>query len=198
MKELSVPAKAALHAAATLMIGFATLAACRGGELKSASKTLARGDVGLAYSAMTYITWSRDALTPDNSPFVIAIVGKLSDAHEKQLSTYTGGDKKIHGRQVKVLRIDNCEEIGACHVLFVSNDATARQSEAALKSVGGRGVLTIGETGDFVRSGGVLALVPAGDEWMLELNPRAAKRQQLKVDVRLVNVSVLIESDRLP
>ena len=63
----------------------------------------------------------------------------------------------------------------------------------ALKAVQEKSVLTIGETAAFAKSGGVLSVVKSGDDAILELNQRAAKRQSLKVDVRLINVSVLVE-----
>jgi hypothetical protein len=192
MNELSKPAKSVLMAAATLMIGFSTLHACRGNDFKLTSKMLARGDTSLAYSALTYITWPRESFETDSSPFVIGVVGKTSDVHERLLADYGGGKKKIHGRSVDVRRFANGAEITTCHVLLVPQSCPREQVAQVLKAVRGKSTLTLGETGEFVSGGGVLSVVKNGDDRILELNPIAAKRQQLKVDVRLVNVSVVV------
>lgn len=191
MREMSTPAKSMLMAVATLMIGFTTLAAGRGNEVKS--KVVARGDSSLAYSALTYVTWPKDSFEKDDSPFVFGVLGKPSEAHEKLLSPYRAGKKLIHGRTVEVRRFDDPKHLVSCHIVLIAQSCPPEQIEQALKLTRGKSVLTIGETGEFAGAGGVLGLVKSGDQSTLELNPQAAKRQKLKVDVRLVNLSVLVE-----
>lgn len=195
-QELSWPAKSVLMAAATLMIGFSTLGACRGNDLRATSRMVARGDTSLAYSALSYITWPKDSFADDDSPFVLAVLGKPSELHEKLQAPYLEGKKRIHGRAVQVHKYDNLKDISQSHVLLVSEAYPQKLIEEALKAVDGKSVLTIGETNGFAKSGGVLGVVKNGDNWILELSQRAAAKQRLKVDVRLVNVSVLIDEDR--
>lgn len=191
MSELSATAKAFLLTAATLVIGFPTLSASRANDLKS--KTVAHGDTSLAYSALTYITWPRESFETDRSPFVIGVLGKPSETHEKLLARYEDGKKQVHGRSVEVRLLDGNRDVSSCHALLVMESCSPETVAEALKLVRGKSVLTIGETGSFAESGGVLSVVKSGNDSVLELNQSAAKRQQLKVDVRLANVSVLIQ-----
>ena len=193
MKELSTPAKCVLMAVATMMIGFSTLAACRGNDLKSKSNSVARGDSSLAYSALTYITWPAASFEKDDSPFVFGVLGKLSASHEKLLNPYIDGKKMVHARPVQVRRYTDASDVSKCHVLLIASTCPQPVVDRALKSAAGRSVLTIGETGGFAKSGGVMGVVKDGNESVLELNQQAARRQHLKIDVRLVNLSVLIQ-----
>ncbi len=193
MNEMSTPAKAVLMAAATLMIGFSTLASSRGNDFKPNSRLIARGDSSLAYSALTYIRWPQESFDKEDSPFVLGVLGKPSAAHEKLLASYSDGKKQIQGRSVQIRRCEDSSQAGSCHALLVTQACPDAQVQNALRVVRGKSVLTIGETGEFAESGGVLSVVKDGQDSFLELNQSAAKRQRLKVDVRLVNLSVLVQ-----
>lgn len=196
LQELSWPAKSVLMAAATLMIGFSTLAACRGNDLRATSKMIARGDSSLAYSALSYISWPKESFAAENSPFVMAVLGKVSSAHEKLQAPYLEGKKRIQGRTVEIRKYDSPEEVAGSHMLLVAESYSQKLTSRALEVVEGKSVLTIGETDSFAKTGGVLSIVKSGDSSLLELSQRAAAKQRLKVDVRLVNVSVLVDEDR--
>lgn len=190
MHEMSTPAKAVLMASATLMIGFSTLAACRENDLKARSRTIARGDISLAYAALAYITWPKDAFDSEESPFIFGVLGDPSATHEKLLGQYSNGKKKVHGRPVEVRKFAKVDEITGSHALLVTETPVGEEMTDALTSVRGKPVLTIGESEHFAKAGGVISVVKTGTECILELNERAARRQQLKVDARLFNVSV--------
>lgn len=180
-------------ASATLMIGFSTLASTRGNDFKPSSRLIARGDSSLVFTALTYIKWPQESFDKDDSPFVLGVLGKPSATHEKLLATYSDGKKQIHGRTVEIRRCDDSKQAGTCHALLVTQSCPEMQVQNALQAVRGKSVLTIGETGEFAVSGGVLSVVKDGQDSILELNQSAAKRQRLKVDVRLVNLSVLVQ-----
>ncbi|MBS0203038.1 MAG: YfiR family protein [Planctomycetes bacterium] len=191
MRELSTPAKSMLMAAATMMIGFFTLAACQGND-KMHSRMAARGDISLAYKALNYIGWPGQSFEARNSPVVLVVLGQASAAHEKVLAPYVLG-QKIRCRTVHVQRVAKPDDIPQCQILVVTESCSPGDTTQALKVVQKKGVLTIGETAEFTKSGGVLSVVKSGDEAFLELNQQAAKRQGLKMDVRLINLSVLVE-----
>jgi hypothetical protein len=195
MKELSAVPKWFLLSVATLTIHFSTWVVCQGSDLKTNSKSVAHGDASLAYSALPYITWPKESFETDRSPFIIGVLGKPTEAHVKLLAPFEEGTKQIHGRTVQVRHFETQKEISDCHTLLVMQSCSPQLVTDALKSVRGKSVLTIGETGDFVEAGGVLSVVKSGRDSILELNPRAARRQQLKVDVRLANLSVLIQEN---
>jgi hypothetical protein len=129
----------------------------------------------------------------DDSPFVIGILGSMSKSNEDTLAPYADGKKKVQGRTVQLQRYKNANDIGECHALVVTGSCERAQVQQAIQRVSGKSMLTIGEGEGFAESGGVLSVVKSGDDSILNLNLRAADRQQLKIDVRLVNVSVLVK-----
>lgn len=192
MREMSTPAKSVLMGAATMMIGFFTLAACQGND-KLTSRMAARGDISLAYKALNYVSWPENTFETDDAAIVLVVIGQASEAHEKLLASYVKGHRKIHQRPVEIQRVAKPCDIPKCQILIVTESCMPQDVTLALKTVQEKSVLTIGETSAFAKSGGVLSVVKSGDVAILELNQRAAKRQSLKVDVRLINVSVLVE-----
>jgi YfiR/HmsC-like len=193
MRELSTIPKCVLMAAATLMIGFASLSNLRGQDSRLDSRAVAHGTRSMAYSALTFITWPRAALEKDDSPFVIGLLGKPTADHQELLDQYSNGKRRIHGRSVIVRQFADAKAIDDCHVLFVVRGCCPETVRAALQKVAGRSILTIGETSKFTRAGGVMSVVDRGDDSVLELSLRAADRQQLKLDTRLVNLTVLTD-----
>lgn len=193
MSELSTPAKCVLMASATLMIGFSTLASSRDHDSKSDSGTAARGSCSMAISALTFVTWPKESFEANGAPFVIALLGKPSSIQEEILAPYVEGKKKIQGRTVEVRRYQRVNEIRKCHALLITGACEREVIRQAIENAAGKSVLTIGEVEGFAESGGVMNVVKSGDDSVLELNLRAADRQQLKIDVRLVNVSILVK-----
>jgi len=189
--ELSTPAKCVLMFSATLMIGFSTLASCRDRNLSCQARSLARGPSSMAISALAFVTWPKESFDAEDAPFIIGVLGKLSEAQEEMLTPYVEGKRKIQGRTVELRRFANAAEISNCHALLIARSCEQELVRQAIQMASGKCVLTIGDFEGFAESGGVLSVVKNGDESILELNLRAADRQQLKIDVRLVNVSIL-------
>lgn len=192
MQELSPPAKAVLMAAATLMIGFSSLVT-RGAN-EPPQRTIARGDLSLGCSALTYISWPKDAFDTADSPFVIAVVGQPGTTHQALLAPYRDGRRRVLGRAVTIRDCGDSPRLDGCHVLFVLRTCPAEVAARALDLAKDRPILTLGDTAGFAASGGVIGVVPADRQSVLELNLRAARAQQLKIDVRLINVSVVVDA----
>jgi len=191
MQELSTPARAMLMAAATLMIGFSTLAS-NGVSDRHRSRALARGDLSLAWSAMTYITWPKESFPAPGASVVLAVLGEPSAALRELLKPYVDQSRRIQGRTVAVRYCGDKLDMTGCHVLFLTRTCSPALTESALKQALGLPILTLGETPEFAAAGGVLSVVPCERDSVLELNPRAARQQHLKVDARLVNLAVLV------
>jgi hypothetical protein len=191
-QELSTPAKCVLMFSATMMIGFSTLASSRDRSSSCQSTTIARGSCSMAISALTFVTWPKESFDAADASFVIGVLGKPSEDQEVMLAPYVEGKNKIQGRTVQLRRFASTSEIKNCHALLMTSSCTHDLIEQAIQLESGKSVLTIGEAQGFADAGGVLSIVKNGEESILELNLRAADRQQLKIDARLVNVSVLV------
>ncbi len=102
-----------------------------------------------------WVQWPTNAFAQADSKLVIAVLG--TDPFEGKLQGLTKG-ARVHGREIE-LRFHRGTEAPNCHVLFVPATSMARWRELA-PTITSSPVLTVGETPDFTKSGGVMALFP--------------------------------------
>lgn len=79
-------------------------------------------------------------------------------------------------------------------VLFINVD-NPRIIAAVLKKVKGKPVLTIGQSSDFLRLGGMINLVESGSRFKLQVNICAARKAGLTVSSKLLKLSEIYCGD---
>ena len=85
---------------------------------------------------------------------------------------------------------------GDCQVLFL-NGENQRAIAAILKKVKDQPVLTIGNSPDFLRMGGVINLVESGSRLKLQVNVCAARKAGLTISSKLLKLSDIYCGDTL-
>jgi len=100
--------------------------------------------------------------------------GKISDSH-----------------LIRVVLFPTNEELRRCNILYLT-DPGEKKTRNVLESLDTRNVLTVGETDDFAKSGGVVGLVKAGDQIQIQVNLDAAQRAGIKISSRLLNLAVIV------
>ncbi|NDV25225.1 YfiR family protein [Desulfovibrio sp. JC010] len=81
-----------------------------------------------------------------------------------------------------------------CSVLFIDID-NPRIIAAVLKKVKGKPVLTIGQSPDFLRLGGMINLVESGSRFKLQANICAAREAGLTISSKLLKLSEIYCGD---
>jgi hypothetical protein len=74
-----------------------------------------------------------------------------------------------------------------CHVLFIPSGGAA---SAYLRGAHGKPTLTVGETGDFLQQGGIIAFVMDEGHVRFAVSANAADEAKLKVSSRLLQLAV--------
>lgn len=120
--------------------------------------------------------WPARRFQQADSAFVIGIFG--SD----QISEYLREDiqdRRIQGRPVQIRRISQREELTACHVVFVS-----RSERDRLRMIIGEtrreNILTVGESDNFLASGGVIQFTTVVDQVRYRVSLDAARRERIE------------------
>lgn len=126
------------------------------------------------------------------SPFVIGILGQ--DPFGDYIDEVVRGER-IGSRAVEVRRYRNAGEIGRCHVLFVSG-ATSTGGQGDLEALHRRNILTVGETDEFVRAGGVIGFAVREGKIRLRINLRSASRSGLTISSKLLRVAEIVDGGR--
>lgn len=99
--------------------------------------------------------------------------------------------KTSDGRRITVMIHNSEAELGDCDVLYVAGLPPATL-HSVLSRVAGRAVLTVGDSDQFVRAGGMVGLVRSGDEIEIEVNLPALRSRRLDMSSRLLKLAVLV------
>jgi len=129
-----------------------------------------------------FVEWPPDAFSAGQSPFLLCVFGDFSFG--ASLAEATRGTS-IRGRRVEVRWAHKEHDLCAGHILFVSR-SQGKRNGSIFKSIQGGNVLTVGETPDFLASGGVIDFLIAEDRLQFEVNIGAASDEGLRISSNLL------------
>ncbi len=135
------------------------------------------------FNLTKYVSWpsTRDRL-------VIGVIGSSNMA--TVLKRVLDG-KASDGRQISVILHNPEADLNECDVLYVA-DLPSATMRSVLSRVSGRAVLTVGDSDQFVRGGGMVALVRSGDQIEIEVNLPELRSRHLDMSSRLLKLAVLV------
>lgn len=134
------------------------------------------------YNFTKFVQWPTEASGGSIAPFTLCVSG---EEPFRIMHQYLTG-KRVRGQPIVVRAVDSSAETSGCHMLFVS--ATSVQWQQALARAGGS-VLTVGESGDFIRSGGMINLVRSNNRLRFEISRSAGERAGLKFSSQLLKLA---------
>lgn len=79
-----------------------------------------------------------------------------------------------------------------CQVLFFGRWIQDKETAAVLRGLAGAGVLTVGETEDFARRGGIINFVLENNHMGFEINVDAADRAGVKISSKLLSLAKIM------
>jgi hypothetical protein len=178
----TMPKRAMRATAAMLLLAVASpaLAEDAGGTQYEVSVKAA-----FLYHFARFVEWPEGAnSTAGGAPFVIGILG--DDPFGVALDQAVA-EKSVAGHPLSVRRLGAVEEAQKCAIVYVGlrGDALTR----ALVELRGTPVLTVGDSADFVRQGGIIAFVRADKRVSLEIDAQAARAAGLRISSRLLSLS---------
>ena len=136
-----------------------------------------------------YVDWPVEAFAGTNSPVVLAVSGETKVAGEIQ-KVIAG--RTVNGREIVLKRLTSGEESGGCHILFISA-AEQRRSPNLLANLKDSSILTVGESDDFLESGGIINLARRDQKIALEVNLTAAGNARIKISSKLLSVASVVK-----
>ena len=147
---------------------------------------------GYVYNFAKLVEWPA-SVARKGQPIVIGVLG--NDAFATVLDRVVAG-KKIDDRPFRVKRLKNKEfKDCACQLLFVSAAESARTDEIIqLQNAGS--VLTIAESPDFARRGGIIALMLEDSKVRFIVNVEAATHAGLTISSRLLQLATIVQTAR--
>lgn len=143
------------------------------------------------YNFTLYTDWPATAFEKGDSPIVLAIAGE--DPFGKELDAAVRG-KTVRGRAIEVRRYAAAADVAACHLLYLCSDQ-ARHLAAVLRKFPDVKPLTVGETEDFCRTGGVVRFFVDQKKVRFEVNIDAAVRAGLKISSKLLQLARVVRDE---
>lgn len=129
-----------------------------------------------------FIEWPPDAFPSQQAPIVLCVFGDFSFG--TSLAELTRGTS-IRGRAVEVRWIRKEQELRSCQILFVSRSEAKRYGKI-FKALEGASVLTVGETPDFLASGGAIGFLVEQDRLQFEVSVVAATDAHLRISSNML------------
>jgi len=131
-----------------------------------------------------FVEWPPSAFASPDAPLNICIVG--DDPFGRTIDQLVEGEF-VNQHRIIVERI-RTDQPKACQELFVGNNGVPAAFTAANPAV-----LTVGDGGDFIRQGGIIAFVIDNRHVRFAINLKAATNAGLKLSSKLLSVARSVE-----
>ena len=164
---------------ATVLLGLFLLVPARG----DASPEY-RAKAAFLYNFGKFVQWPDGALSEGELRLCVLGEDPFGDALDAIDGKQVRGSKLIIQRGASVVP-------KRCHILFVSSSEGARVA-GILEEVDGANVLTVGETDDFAKKGGIVNFKIVERKIRFEINPDAAKQAGLRISARLLKLATVV------
>ncbi len=162
------------------------LALARTGAVVAQSEPTPEYEVKAAYllNFTRYVEWPQDAFEDDRSALEVCILGpdRFGEVIDRTMASRTS-----HGRPLRVSRIDQPDQALGCHVLFIGQKVDQRPK--FLSSLRGQPILTVGESGRFLRNGGGVELIIVDETVQFGVNLDATDQAGLTVSSRMLHLA---------
>ncbi|HTQ30471.1 MAG TPA: YfiR family protein [Opitutaceae bacterium] len=140
------------------------------------------------FNFVQFVDWPPQAFPQPQSPLVIGILGE--DPFDSYIDEAVRGEK-VNDHPLVVQRYRRPEDIGPCHVLFISRSETGHLAHV-LTSLKGRSILTVGDMAGFAERGGMIRFVTENNKIRLQINVDAARAADLTISSKLLEPAQIV------
>jgi hypothetical protein len=132
-----------------------------------------------------FVDWPPDAFPETNSPIVIGVLGK--NVFGKDLEN-TIRDKTVNNHPFAFVAVTSAKEAVRCHILFIS-PSEKDNLKKIVDSLHNASVLTVSETDEFIKAGGMVNFVIQDDKVRFQISDDAAKKAGLRISSKLLSLA---------
>jgi YfiR/HmsC-like len=142
------------------------------------------------YNFAKFVEWPATSFAGTDSSMLICSIGdeRLAEALQQMAR-----GKQAQGRTIEVRQVVGLDQLKSCRILLIAFRDKERIAPI-LRSVQLANILTVGQSEEFIRLGGIINLVRNENSIELEINPNAAETAGLKISSRLLAVSRVVAS----
>ena len=166
-----------------------------GGSETRAETTSAREyqiKAAFLFNFTQFVEWPPGAFPDPQAPLIIGVLG--DDPFGPFLDEAVRGEKS-GSHSIAVQRYRNALEAVQCHILFIGYYEMDRL-EQVLSALKGRNILTVGDTLNFARRGGMIRFVTVNNKIRLRVNLEAAKAAGLTLSSKLLRPAEIVTTTK--
>lgn len=135
-----------------------------------------------------FVTWPEP---PRGDVFKVGVLG--SDSFALILEAIVRGEKAA-GCSIQVRRAGTTRNLTDCQVVFISQDAWETE-DRALRQLARPGILTVGESDDFLARGGMIRLKRTPQRKLrLQINLDAVRAAKLQINSHVLRLADVVQS----
>lgn len=138
-----------------------------------------------------YVEWPGQAFSAPDAPLTICILGR--DPFGEALDQAIRG-RRSRGHPVTVRRLQSNEVAEGCHLAFLT-DATWVRRKRLIIGLTLQGILTVGDSRQFVQYGGGIGFVTSNETVRFVINMNAMERAGLKISSRMLSLAVALHTE---
>lgn len=140
---------------------------------------------GCVASFASFVEFPSGAFANADQPIGVCVLG--ANPFGNSLHAFARG-RMVAGRTLLVRNITDVRQTDGCHIVFISSSEHLRL-KSILTTLRRLGVLTVGDTSDFLAEGGIVNLRVETGKVRLEINEEAARDVHLRVSSRLLKLA---------
>ena len=137
-----------------------------------------------------FIDWPAKTFAEPGSPMIIGILG--DDPFGSYLEQAILNEK-INNHPLVIQHYKTVDEVKKCQILFI-NISNKEQLDQVFKSLEGRSILTVGDSRNFIRQGGMVRFFTENDKIKFQINAEAAKAAGLTISSKLLRLAEIVTS----
>lgn len=144
------------------------------------------------YNFTRFVEWPADTHDDaNNGKIAICLLG--DDPFGSALDSIAG--KAVKDSKLKVRRHKTVDQLHGCHVVFIGNAEKGGLGKI-LKQLRDKPLLTVGESKNFNRLGGVVRFTLVKNKVHFNIDPDAAERAHLTISSKLLNLATIVRESR--
>jgi YfiR/HmsC-like len=137
------------------------------------------------YNFAKFVVWPPGTFASATDPIEICIVGQ--NPFGSELENMVQG-KKVGDRAFTIRWLQDTQQANQCQILFIGA-AEWKRTRALLEAVKSPGVLTVGESDDFTRLGGIICFRLDGQRVRIQVDLNTAEHARLRISSKLLSLA---------
>lgn len=151
--------------------------------------------VGFLYNFTKLVEWPERAFEGDRDAFHVVVLGHDGDDEEPlgAILEKTFGKKRVGSRPVVVRRVEELEDVGRAHIVYVGR-SFAKNARATAAYLARHPTLVVSSIEDFARDGGMLAFAVEDNKLKFSINLEVAEKSGLVLSSKLLSLARIVET----